>query len=178
MVYRYDVRLDPRFRKMMTLLGVVGVVLVGSVFLAASRGAVGPALFLSLVGAYGAYRFRRMLKAHTSSYLETLDEHLTVQTPGGDKVQIPWSDLKVYGRARYPDASSYLYGYAESQDQFFALPDSVSCLDDLLVELSAHGTRHDVDLQAKELLSDGLRRALTDGATVPVENVRSSEPGK
>lgn len=178
MVYRYNVALDHRFRKMMMFLGVVGLLLLASVITAFSRGSIGPAIFLSLIGVYGAYRFRKMLKAHNSSYLETFDDHITVQTPAGDKVRINWSGLSFYGLAQYPDKSSYLYGYTESEDRFFALPDSFSGLESLMEQLSRHGVRHDVELTDKELLSNGLKRSLKTTLSDPEENEHSSEDAK
>jgi hypothetical protein len=178
MVYRYNVSLDHRFRKMMIFLGIVGLLLVTSVITAFSRGSLGPAIFLSLIAVYGAYRFRKMLKAHNSSYLETFDDHITVQTPAGDKVQINWSELSFYGLAHYPDRSSYLYGYSESEDRFFALPDSFSGLESLMQQLSHHGVRHDVELTDKELLSDGLKRSLETRLSDPEGNEHSSEDAK
>ncbi|MFP4510942.1 MAG: hypothetical protein ACOC4I_02455 [Spirochaetota bacterium] len=178
MVYRYNISLDHRFRKMMMFLGGVGLLLVTSVVVAFSRGSIGPAIVLLLIGFYGAFRFRKMLKSHSSSYLETFDDHITVQTPTGEKVHINYSDLTFYGLARYPDNSSYLYGYAESEDRFFALPDSFTSLESLLEELSEHGVRHDVELNDKELFSDGLRRSLGEMLSGPAENEHSSEDAK
>ena len=174
MVYRYNVLIDPRFRKMMILLSVVAFALVTAVFVAVSRGSIGPAIFLSIAGLYGGFRFRRILKAHRSSYLETFDDHITVRTPTGDTVQIPWSSLQYYGLAEYPDGNSYIYGYSEEDDRFFALPDSFSSLETLLSELSPHGTRKDISIRERELLSDGLKRTLTPETNDPVDDVHLS----
>ncbi len=174
MVYRYNVRIDPRFRKMMMMLSTVALVLATAVLFAILRGSVGPAIFLSLAGLYGGFRFRRMLKAHKSSYVETLEDHVTVRTPARDTVQIPWSNLRFYGRAKYPDGTTYLYGYSEVDDKYFAIPDSFSSLESLMDELSAHGERKDVSIRERELLSDGLKRALPDVVTDPAGDAHSS----
>lgn len=159
----------------MMLLSVVALVLATAVLFAVLRGSVGPAIFLSLVGLYGGFRYRRMLKAHQSSYVETLEDHVTVRTPAGDTVQIPWDNLRFFGRAQYPDGTTYLYGYSEVDDRYFAIPDSFSSLESLMGELSAHGEQKDVSIRERELLSDGLKRALSDVAIDPADDGHSSE---